>query len=281
MPAVYKGSRNAYENGYTKDYLDSKKNKNFSTKRFTFDLKPNVKPPTSADVIGNYVNTKEGFNVKSVKLTITTNPGGVSEVIYPALTLERGNLPVYGTQWDIISTGLRLTPDSLYLEKLIIENIYKGNVTDRNLRLQAISLIAGGWSGSPTVGYAGIPVKYDWTIEFEFTNVKQGTGLFFDCAGIMEGQTSDTPLGVPSDAFLFFGSGGGANANIQWRRTFTPTFTGFAVPKPTLKYSVTSPLSENAVKNTANGPRVGALCHAAHRSGACRAWPSSRAKEQR
>jgi len=254
MPAVYRGSQNAYESGYIRNYLDSDKNGNFSTKRFTFDLKPNVKPPTSADVIGNYVNTKEGFNVKSVKLTITTNPGGVSEVIYPALTLERGNLPVYGTQWDIISTGLRLTPDSLYLEKLIIENIYKGNVTNRNLRLQAISLIAGGWSGSPTVGYAGIPVKYDWTIEFEFTNVKQGTGLFFDCAGIMEGQTSDTPLGVPSDAFLFFGSGGGANANIQWRRTFTPTFTGFAVPKPTLKYSVTSPLSENAVKNTANGP---------------------------
>ena len=256
MPAVYRGSQNAYEKGYTKDYLDSKKNENFSTKRFTFDLKPNIKPPTSGDNIGNYVNTKEGFNVKSVKLTIITNPGGASEVIYPPLTIEKGNLPVYGTQWEVISTGLRLTPDSLYLEKLIIENIYKGNVTNRNLRLQAISLIAGGWSGSTgnTIGYAGIPVKYNWTIEFEFNNVKQGTGLFFSCVGTMEGQTHNTPLGIPSDAFLFFGSGGGANANGQWKRTFTPTFTGFPVPKPTLKYSVTSPLSENAVKNTANGP---------------------------
>jgi len=256
MPAVYRGTARAYEEGYIKNYLDNTKNENFSTKRFTFDLKPNIKPPTSADSIGNYVNTKEGFNVKSVKLTIITNPGGPSEIIYPPLTIEKGNLPVYGTQWEVISTGLRLTPDSLYLEKLIIENIYKGNVTNRNLRLQAISLIAGGWSGNTgsTIGYAGIPVKYDWTIEFEFTNVKQGTGLFFNCVGTMEGQTHNTPLGFPSDAFLFFGSGGGANANGQWKRTFTPTFTGFAVPKPTLKYSVTSPLSENAVKNTANGP---------------------------
>jgi hypothetical protein len=256
MPAVYKGSNNANEAGYIKDYLDNVKNGDFTTKRFTFDLKPNVKPPTApSDNISYYVNTKEGFSVKSVKLTITTNPGEASEVIYPPLTIESGNLPVYGTQWQIISTGLRLTPDSLYLEKLIIENIYKGNVTDRNLRLQAIPLIAGGWSGSPTKGYAGKPVKYDWTIEFEFTNVRQGTGLFFSCAGVMEGQTSDkTFLGAPKDTFLFFGGGGGAQNNIQWRRTFTPTFNGLPVPKPVLKYSVTSPLSENAVQNEAKGP---------------------------
>jgi hypothetical protein len=255
MPAVYQGSSNANEQGYIKDYLDNKKNGDFTTKRFTFDLKPNVKLPTSGDNLVNYVNTSEGLNVKSVKLTITTNPGGTNEVVYSPLTLESGNLPVYGTQWQITPTGLRLTPDSLYLEKLIIENIYKGNVTSRNLRLQAIPLIAGGWSGSPTVGYAGTPVKYDWTIEFEFTNVKQGTGLFFSCVGTMEGQSSDkTFWGAPKDTFLFFGSGGGVQNSIQWRRTFTPTFTGIPVPKPTLKYSVTSPLSENAVQNTANGP---------------------------
>ena len=255
MPAVYKGSNNANEAGYIKDYLDNKKNGDFTTKRFTFDLKPNVKSPSSGDNISNYINTKEGFSVKSVKLTITTNPGEVSEVVYPALTIESGNLPVYGTQWNILPTGLRLTPDSLYLEKLIIENIYKGNVTDRNLRLQAIPLIAGGWSGSPTKGYAGKPVKYDWTIEFEFTNVRQGTGLFFNCTGVMVGQSSEkTFLGAPKDAFLFFGSGGGAQNTIQWRRTFTPEFNGLPIPKPVLKYSVTSPLSENAVQNKAQGP---------------------------
>ena len=164
-------------------------------------------------------------------------------------------MPIYGTQWEILPTGLRLTPDSLYLEKLIIENIYKGNVNDRNLRLQAIPLIAGGWSGSPTRGYAGIPVKYDWTIEFEFSNVRQGTGLFFNCTGVMQNQSSDkTFLGAPKDAFLFFGSGGGAQNNIQWRRTFTPEFNALPIPKPILKYSVTSPLSENAVQNQAKGP---------------------------
>ena len=254
MPAVYKGTARAYEEGYIKNYLDSDKNENFSTKRFTFDLKPNVKLPTSNDNLVNYVNTSEGLNVKNVKLSITTNPGGTNEVVYPPLTIESGPLPVYGTQWQITPTGLRLTPDSLYLEKLIIENIYKGNVATKNLRLQAIPLIAGGWSGSPARGYAGTPVKYDWTIEFEFTNVKQGTGLFFSCVGTMTGQDATKPWGKPDDAFLFFESGGGANPDIQWRRTFTPTFTGIPVPKPTLKYSVTSPLSENAVQNKANGP---------------------------
>jgi hypothetical protein len=254
MPAVYKGTARAYEEGYIKNYLDNDKNGDFTTKRFTFDLKPNVKLPTSGDNLVNYVNTSEGLNVKSVKLTITTNPGGTNEVVYSPLTIESGPLPVYGTQWQITPTGLRLTPDSLYLEKLIIENIYKGNVATKNLRLQAIPLIAGGWSGNPTVGYAGIPVKYDWTIEFEFTNVKQGTGLFFNCTGTMENQASTKPWGKPDDAFLFFESGGGANPNIQWRRTFTPTYATAISTKPILKYSVTSPLSENAVQNTANGP---------------------------
>ena len=255
MPAVYQGSNNANEQGYIKEYLDNKKNGDFTTKRFTFDLKPNIKSPTSIDNTLYYINTSEGFNVKSVKLTITTNPGGINEVVYSPLTIESGPLPVYGTQWQITPTGLRLTPDSLYLEKLIIENIYKGNVANRNLRLQAIPLIASGWSGSPTVGYAGIPVKYDWTIEFEFANVKQGTGLFFSCVGTMEGQSSDkTFWGAPKDAFLFFGSGGGAQNNIQWRRTFSPNYATGIATKPILKYSVTSPLSENAVQNTANGP---------------------------
>jgi plastocyanin len=255
MPAVYQGSNNANEQGYIKRYLDSDKNGDFTTKRFSFDLKPNVKPPTSGDNLIYYVNTSEGFGVKSVKLVITTNPGGANEIKYPPLTIESGPLPVYGTQWQITSTGLSLTPDSLYLEKLIIENIYKGSVTNSNLRLQAIPLIAGGWSGNPTIGYAGIPVKYDWIIEFEYTNVKQGTGLFFSCVGTMQNQSSDkTFLGAPKDAFLFFGSGGGAQNSIQWRRTFSPVYSTGISTKPILKYSVTSPLSENAVQNTASGP---------------------------
>ena len=255
MPAVYQGSNNANEQGYIKRYLDSDKNGDFTTKRFSFDLKPNVKPPTSGDNLIYYVNTSEGFGVKSVKLVITTNPGGTNEIKYPPLTIESGPLPVYGTQWQITSTGLSLTPDSLYLEKLIIENIYKGSVTNSNLRLQAIPLIAGGWSGNPTIGYAGIPVKYDWIIEFEYTNVKQGTGLFFSCVGTMQNQSSDkTFLGAPKDAFLFFGSGGGAQNSIQWRRTFSPVYSTGISTKPILKYSVTSPLSENAVQNTASGP---------------------------
>ena len=256
MPAVYQGSNNANEQGYIKRYLDSDKNGDFTTKRFSFNLKPNIKPPNiSVDNINNYINTSEGFSVKSIKLVITTNPGGINEVKYPSLTIESGPLPVYGTQWQITSTGLSLTPDSLYLEKLIIENIFKGSVTNNNLRLQAIPLIAGGWSGNPTVGYAGIPVKYDWIIEFEYTNVKQGTGLFFSCVGTMEGQSSDrTFLGAPKDAFLFFGSGGGAQNSIRWRRTFSPIYSTGISTKPILKYSVTSPLSENAVQNTANSP---------------------------
>jgi len=255
MPAVYKGTMRAVESLYIENYLDSKKNDRDSnaTKRFTFNLKPYVKPPNSEDSRANYINTGTGFKVNSVRLKITEDPGGPGEFIYNALTIERGKVgSPYGIQWNDSPTGLTLTPDSLYLEKLIIENLFNGNITDRNARKNALKLIAGGWQGNPVKGYGGIAIRYDWTIDFEFNDVKQGTGIFFTCEGILDSQSDSTPLGSPSDVFLFFGPG--ANADIQWRRTFTPTFNTNVSTKPTIKYSVTSPLSENATQNQVSGP---------------------------
>jgi hypothetical protein len=255
MPAVYKGAMRAVERLYIEDYLDSKKNNNDSnaTKRFTFNLKPYVKPPNDEDSRAYYINTGTGFKVNSVRLKITEDPGGPGEFIYNALTIERGKVgSPYGIQWNDSSTGLTLTPDSLYLEKLIIENLFNGNITDRNARKNALKLIAGGWQGNPVKGYGGIAIRYDWTIDFEFNDVKQGTGIFFTCEGILDSQSDSTPLGSPSDVFLFFGPG--ANADIQWRRTFTPTFNTNVSTKPIIKYSVTSPLSENATQNQVSGP---------------------------
>jgi hypothetical protein len=129
--------------------------------------------------------TIQGFEIESVKLKITTDPGGPNEKVENSLTIEP-SFEGYGTQWALTPTGLVLTPNSLYLEKIIIENIFKGDVLNQDLRMKALPLIAGGWSGSPVVGYNGIAVKYDWTISFKFNNVKQKTGIYFEYSGILE-----------------------------------------------------------------------------------------------
>ena len=270
IPAVYKGSSSPNESRYIKDYIEQNINDKADnpTKRLTFDLKPYVKDPEDDDIISNYINTNKGFDVISIKLVITENPGRGNEKIHSPLIIDKDPFP-YGTQWAITpsprkylgvnQSGLRFTPDSIYIEKLIIENIFKSNISNRQARRSALPLIAGGWSGFPARGYAGIPIKYDWIIEFEFTNVKQKTGILFEANGFQPAQdgTSTFPGGKPKDVFLFFGAGGGANNNLQWRRTFNPIYTtnsGNITSKPTLNLLVTSPLSENAVENTANAP---------------------------
>jgi hypothetical protein len=251
MPAFYRGAMNASIAGYTESYRKSENRT--GTKRFTFNLKPYIKPPSSDDLKANYINSREGFEVESVKLKITTDPGGPNEKVENSLTIE-SSFEGYGTQWALTPTGLVLTPNSLYLEKIIIENIFKGDVLNQDLRMKALPLIAGGWSGSPVVGYNGIAVKYDWTISFKFNNVKQKTGIYLEYSGILEGQSGDRSWGRPIDALVHFGSNGEARQLLQWRRTFNPNFATIGTTKPIIKYTVSSPLSENATFNSAKGP---------------------------
>jgi hypothetical protein len=252
MPAFYLGSTNASTPGYTESYRKSSDRSN--TKRFTFNLKPYIKPPGSDDLRASYINSREGFEIESVKLKITENPGGSNEKVWDSLTIE-SVADGYGTQWALSPTGLILTPDSLYLEKIIIENLFKGPVSNQDLRIKALPLIAGGWAGNPVVGYNGTAVKYDWSINFKINGVRQGTGVFLEYSGTLAGQPGDTTLfGKPKDTLLHFGASGEPRQQIQWRRTFNPSFNTIGPTQPIIKYTVSSPLSENAVLNSATGP---------------------------
>jgi hypothetical protein len=251
MPAFYRGSAVSSFNGYTESYRELK---NITgTKRFTFNLKPYIKPPASGDLKANYINSTEGFEIESVKLKITSDPGGPNEKIEDSIIIE-SSFEGYGTQWAITpGVGLVLTPNSLYLEKVIIENIFKGDVLNQDLRMRALPLIAGGWADNPVVGVKGIAVKYDWTISFKLNNVKQKTGVYFGYSGILEGQPGDKSWGRPIDTLVHFGSNGEDRQQLQWRRTFNPNFST-GTTKPIIKYTVSSPLSENATFNSAKGP---------------------------
>jgi hypothetical protein len=257
IPAEYAGrdSRNAY----LRDYLDRKPYRR--TQTIQTNLVPYRKSPSSNDNIGSYVINSEGFNIKEVKLLITSDPGGINENIYPALTIEQ-KPQGYDNQWLLSSMGFTLTPNSLYVEDLIIQKLLnKNNVNSADNRIDALPLIAGGWAtaGGNIYGYGERAIKYDWIIEFEFNNILQGTGLFLKADSSILVSQSGAKHGFPfaqrpDDVFLFFGAGGDAENNLQWKRTFTPTYATGIATKPILKYSVTSPLSENAVKNKAKGP---------------------------
>jgi hypothetical protein len=258
IPAEYSG-RDA-KNQYLKDYLD--RNPYRKTQTIQTNLIPYRKPPLAdGSLIGSYVINSEGFIIKSVKLIITLDPGGVNENPYPTLTIEE-KPQGYEKQWSLSSTGFTLTPDSLYIEDLIIQKLLgKNNVNSEDARMSALPLIAGGWAKPSTsvYGYGGKAVKYDWVVEFEFNNIVQGTGLFLKAdSSILVSQTGNTHGFIfsqrPDDVFLWYGAGGDAENSLQWKRTFTPTYATGVSTKPLLKLSVTSRLSENAVKNQASSP---------------------------
>jgi hypothetical protein len=60
----------------------------------------------------------------------------------------------------------------------------------------------------------------------------------------------------PKDIFLFFGPGGTRpeDRELQWTRTFSPSFATGVNTKPTIEYSVTSRYSIASTTNSAPGP---------------------------
>jgi hypothetical protein len=229
----------------------------YSDRWFLFKLSPYVKPPNEpSDTLVKYVQTNEGFKVNKIELVITTNPGGTNQFIHSPLEIEK-DTKAYGVQWRETSTGLSLSPNSYYIEELIIKSL-GGDVNNTNDRLEAANLIGGGWftdGGGNNYGYGSIPVKYDWVIDFEFNNVKQGTGVFFKYSGTMSSDQNDAGKNTrPRDIFLFFGENGERKFDLEWKRTFSPTYATGVNTKPIIKYSVTSPYSEITVTNAAPAP---------------------------
>lgn len=290
IPAKYKGAFRKVN--YIDDYLERRNIK--ENRLLTFKLYPFQKPSDVGDLESNYINNNAGFKVKSVKLIITTNPGEASEFKYPALDIPSNN-PIddfnnlvdlgfdlggfwgapggsdgfnmgtigtlnnnytnYGIQWQVTSEGLVLTPNSLLIEELIISNFYNKSVYDKNARREALPLIAGGWFED--YGRSGMPVKYDWVIDFEFNPsvIRQNAGLYLKAEGFLKSQGNEKNIsGTPLDVFLFFGVNGEPENDWQWVRTFTPTYTSNIDTQPILNYKITSPLTENASVNSASGP---------------------------
>jgi hypothetical protein len=241
-----------------------------ATKPIFVNLKPYQKPPTTSDTnINNYILNTTDFKVNAVKLTIIVRPGESSQEIKKTLNLIQK--PVgYGDQWVINSTGLVFTPDSLYIEDLILKELYnQPNVTDSTTRNLARVLIGGGWGyfGGSVKGTDGIAVKYDWGIDFEQSNFFQGSGFYLKVEGGFNYTQGAGRHGgfsgnkFADDVFLWYNAGGESGSGIQWKRTFSPNYnlnpavTTPVYSKPILKYFITSPFSSaGQVKNAAPGP---------------------------
>ena len=246
-----------------------------ATKPIFVNLKPFQRPPTALPDanINEYILNTTDFKVNAVKLTIIVRPGESSQEIKKTLNLIQKPAG-YSDQWVINSTGLVFTPDSLYIEDLILKELYnQPNVTDSTTRNLARILIGGGWFydtiSSTVKGTDGVAVKYDWEIDFEQSNLFQGSGFYLKVeGGFNPGYTQ--PAGrhggfsgnkFADDVFLWYNAVGESSNTLQWRRTFSPNYNiNPAVnppvnSKPILKYFITSPLSSaGQVKNAAPGP---------------------------
>jgi hypothetical protein len=243
-----------------------------ATKPIFVNLKPYQKPPTTPDTnINNYILNTTDFKVNAIKLTITVRPGESSQEIKKTLNLIQKPAG-YGDQWVINSTGLVFTPDSLYIEDLILKELYnQPNVTDSTTRNLARVLIGGGWFydtiSSTVKGTDGVAVKYDWGIDFEQSNFFQGSGFYLKVEGGFNYTQGAGRHGgflgnsKADDVFLWYNAGGESGNTIQWVRTFSPNYnlnpavTTPVYSKPILKYFITSPFSSaGQVKNSAPGP---------------------------
>jgi hypothetical protein len=255
IPSKYRGANNIRTENYIKRYLDRRDISN--SKLLTFRLYPYIKPIGENDITINYVLNTGGFNIKKVTLNIISNPGP-NEVPYKTLEIEKKPEGNYSPQWGIDGNGFFLTPDSLYIEDLIITKIGQKNILDKAARKDVLPLVAGGWYTN--YGYSGIPIRYDWNIEFEFNSsiIKQDIGLYLKAEGSIVSQNGQQGgvlgNGDPLDVFLFFGANGEPDNNWQWARTFTPTYSSGVSTQPILKYKVTSDIIDNVVTNTASGP---------------------------
>lgn len=205
-----------------------------------------------------YVADTQDFEISSVTLTIIENPGKSDEQIYKTLNIEE-RPDGFSNQWKLNSGfGLNyfsFTPDSRYLEKIIIQQITNKSdwSSNRENRIAAEVLIGGGWAedGADIYGIQNTQVIYKWGINFKRKNLKQFSGFYLQAKGTVT-QPGDT--GRNDDFFVDYDSGGSRERDRKWTRTFNPTVTGYST-EPILNYTITSPLiSGDQNANGAPGP---------------------------
>jgi hypothetical protein len=266
IPARYSGNS---QSDYRKRDVYYGSLGSLATKPIFVNLKPFQKPPLLVDDLSNYALNTTDFKINAVKLTIIVRPGESSQEIKKTLNLAQ-KPSGYSDQWVINSTGLVFTPDSLYIEDLILKELYnQPNVTDSTTRNLARTLVGGGWGyfGGSVKGTDGVAIKYDWEIDFEQSNFFQGSGFYLKAEGGFNYTQGAGRHGgfsgnrFADDVFLWYNAGGESGSNIQWKRTFSPNYNlnpAVNTPvdsKPVLKYFITSRLSSNSqVKNSAPGP---------------------------
>jgi len=216
------------------------------------------------------------FEISSVELVIVKNPGASDEQTYNPIEIERAPSG-YDTQWQLSNNEFKINPDSVYLEKRIMQDMLGQNWRNGQVRRDNAHLIGGGYTpklgstDNSIEGVNGIAVIYKWKINFRYNNLKQGDDFYFKTKGTFTFAKSNGQIGWRSEAqtkdfFHHHNGGSGFNStnnrsDHSWAGTFNPDVvtlnddvTSYNT-YPVLTLQVTSPLSAgDQNKNGAPGP---------------------------
>ena len=220
----------------------------------------------------------QNFRLKSVLLEIVTSPGTNQEFRYNPITIP-SNVSGFGYQWQKIGVDYVIKPDSVYLEKAIIQDMLGENWRSTSIRRKYGHLVGGGYTpkrggnGTRIEGCNGIAVIYNWKLEFEITNLKQDDEFYFQTEGEWTFARDNSQYGsrsIQHGKDFFHHHNGGSNfskdtnyrTDNSWQGTFQPNFwtynsnvTGTYDTLPVLTLDVTSPLSANdQAENQSTGP---------------------------
>ena len=264
-PTQYRAKQGDWTKYEERDVYD-----NTNKKPFTFTLIP----------YRNNVKSLTNIDVESVELQIVRSPGTTQEYVYNSIEIER-NPSGFSSQYSLNNNQIKLTPDSIYLEKRIITDLLGKDYKNHDNRQEFAYLIGGGYTpklGSTDnriEGVQAIAVIYKWKINFKVKELRQGDGVKFTGEGDWLFSHNNGQIGWRSGAHTkdFFhhhnGRGGvgtfTVNTNTRsdhsWAGTFNPDVVTLNSnvteynTYPVLKLEVTSPLSgEDQNANGAVGP---------------------------
>lgn len=264
-PGRYRANRNDWNDYDNMDLYTRGQSRTSYRQPFNFELFP----------YKNGVNTTNGFTFKGIELQIIVNPGQSIEEVLSPITIER-TPSGFQPQYSLAGGKIRLTPDSVYLEKAILQGLLGKDWTNQDVRRQNAHLVGGGYTpkqGATDNGIEGVlgkAVIYKWKINFAFLNVKQFDDFYFKAQGEWTQAGDDggqRPCSNKRNDF-FHMHNGGSNFNSQncrydiaWKSTFSPDVATLNTDvtsydtDPILTYQVTSPLSsQNQNANGAPGP---------------------------
>jgi len=226
------------------------------------------------------VKTLNNIDIQSIELQIVRSPGTPQEYTYNSIEIEK-NPNGYSSQYSTTNNQIKLTPDSTYLEKRILNGLLGKNYTNHSDRQEFAYLIGGGYTpklGSTDnriEGVQAIAVIYKWKINFKVRELKQGEEIKFTGAGDWLFSHNNGQIGWRSERHTkdFFhhhnGRGGVGTFTINtndrsdhsWAGSFNPDVVTLNSDVteyntyPVLKLEVTSPLSsEDQNANGAPGP---------------------------